>query len=254
MLRTRVIPCLLLHQEGLVKTHKFSSPKYVGDPINAIKIFNDKEVDELIVLDIGASKGRVGPNFTLIEQFASECFMPLCYGGGVRSLEDAKKLFSLGVEKICLQTSALEDITLVKKIAEHFGSQSVVVSVDVKSHWIFGDRLYHAAKRKSLKEPWLEFLQNSVEMGAGEIVINSVDHEGTMTGVNLNLIEQACDAVPVPVIAMGGVGSLQDIKNASDAGASAVAAGAFFVFQGPHRAILITFPEYRVLEDLLREK
>ena len=231
MLRTRVIPCLLLQNEGLVKTKKFDKPKYVGDPINAIKIFNDKEVDELIVIDIAASKKKHRPQFELIEQFASECFMPLCYGGGVQSLADARTLFSLGVEKICLQSVTYENIKIVGAIAEQFGSQSVVASVDVKKTRFGGKRLYHATRRKTLKKALGAHLVDLVNAGVGEIVINAVDRDGTRSGMDLDLIRQVCEAVSVPVIALGGVGSLQDIKLAVEAGASAVAAGAFFVYQ-----------------------
>jgi imidazole glycerol-phosphate synthase subunit HisF len=252
MLKNRVIPCLLLHNGGLVKTLKFAKPKYVGDPINAIRIFNDKEVDELMVLDIAASREQREPNYALIEQFAGECFMPLCYGGGIRSVEQARRLFSLGVEKICLQTAAMDDPLLVSRLAERFGVQSVMVSIDVKRNWLGKPLLYRSTAVKADKKPWLRFLQDMVEAGAGEVVLNAVDRDGTMQGMDLVLIREASAAISVPLIAMGGVGSLNDIKAAVDAGASAVAAGAFFVFHGPHRAVLITYPQYKEIEDLLR--
>jgi cyclase len=252
MLKHRVIPCLLLRNGGLVKTQKFANPKYVGDPINAIRIFNDKEVDELMVLDILASKEHRDPNYSLIEQFAGECFMPLCYGGGIYSVEQACQLFALGVEKVCLQSAALEDVTLISRIAERFGSQSVVISADVKKDWRGRLRLYSAAKEKMLTQPWLSYLQDAVTAGAGEVFLNSVDHDGLMRGMDIDSIRQASTVLPVPLIAVGGVGSLADIKMAVDAGASAVAAGSFFVFHGPHRAVLITYPHYLELEILLR--
>ena len=251
MLKHRVIPCLLLRDGGLVKTQRFADPKYVGDPINAIRIFNEKEVDELMVLDITASKQGRAPNFELIEQFAGECFMPLCYGGGVRTVEQARQLFALGVEKVCLQTAALEDPTLVTRIAERFGSQAVLVCVDVKKNWLGKRQLYAAAQGKTLGRPWMQFVKEMIAAGAGELVINAVDRDGTMSGMDLDLIREASAAVPVPLIALGGAGSLADIKTAVDAGASAVAAGAFFVFHGPHRAVLITYPRYQELEALL---
>lgn len=253
MLKHRVIPCLLLRNGGLVKTRKFANPKYVGDPINAIRIFNDKEVDELMVLDITASKERREPNFSLIEQFAGECFMPLCYGGGIRSVEQARQLFALGVEKVCVQSAALEDVSLVSCIAERFGNQSVVVSADIKKDWRGRLRLYSAASGKMLSQPWLNYLLHVVSAGAGEVLINAVNHDGLMDGMNLDLIHKASSALSVPLIAVGGVGSLDDIKAAVEAGASAVAAGAFFVFHGPHRAVLITYPRYQELETLLRD-
>lgn len=251
MLKHRIIPCLLLRNGGLVKTQKFAEPKYVGDPINAIRIFNNKEVDELMVLDITASKERREPNYTLIEQFAGECFMPVCYGGGIRSVEQARRLFSLGVEKICLQTSVLDESILVTQLAERFGSQSVMVSIDVKRNWLGKPLLYRSVSGRTEKKHWLLFLQSMVDAGAGEIVLNAVDRDGTMQGMDLELIREASAAISVPLIAVGGVGKLADIKAAVNAGASAVAAGAFFVFQGPHRAVLITYPRYHVLEELL---
>lgn len=251
MLKHRVIPCLLLRDGGLVKTLRFGEPKYVGDPINAIRIFNEKEVDELMVLDITASKEARAPNFALIEQFAGECFMPLCYGGGIRTVEQARQLFALGVEKVCLQTAALEDPSLVTRIAERFGSQAVLVCADIKKNWLGKRQLYAAAQGKTLSKPWLQFVKEMVAAGAGEVVINAVDRDGTMAGMDVDVIREASTAVPVPLIALGGAGSLADIKSAVEAGASAVAAGAFFVFHGPHRAVLITYPRYQELEALL---
>lgn len=251
MLKHRVIPALLLRDGGLVKTRRFKEAKYVGDPINAIRIFNDKEVDELMVLDIVASKRVHEPDYAMIELFAGECFMPLCYGGGVRSVEQAARIFDLGVEKICLQSAALDDLTLISRIAERFGSQSLVVSVDVKRNWLKRPELYESRSGKSHKLRWLDFTQKAVAAGAGEVLINAVDRDGEMQGMDLELIREASTALSVPLIALGGVGSLQDIKDAVNVGASAVAAGAFFVFHGPHRAVLITYPLYRELEILL---
>jgi cyclase len=251
MLKHRVIPCLLLHQGGLVKTRRFTKPVYVGDPINAIRIFNDKEVDELMVLDIDASREGREPDYALIEQFAGECFMPLCYGGGVRSVEQARRLFGLGVEKVCLQTAAVEDMGLVRAIADRFGSQSVLFSLDVKRSWLGGKKAWVASRGAVDRRPWQELLRLAVDSGAGEIVLNAVDRDGTMEGIDEELIREACALVGVPVVAVGGVGSLEDIRRAVQAGASAVSAGAFFVFHGPHRAVLITYPRYEDLERLL---
>jgi cyclase len=246
-----VIPALLLRDGGLVKTRQFKDAKYVGDPINAIRIFNEKEVDELMVLDIVASKLSREPDYTMIELFASECFMPLCYGGGIRSVEQAARIFDLGVEKICIQSAAMRDITLISRIAERFGSQSVVVSVDVKRNWRRHSELFQSCNSKIDPRGWLSFAKLAVEVGAGEVLINAVDRDGVMQGMDLDLIREACLDLSVPIIALGGVGSLQDIRAAIDAGASAVAAGAFFVFHGPHRAVLITYPTYQALESLL---
>jgi cyclase len=251
MLKKRVIPCLLLRNGGLVKTLKFADPKYVGDPVNAIRIFNDKEVDELMVLDITASRERREPDYGLIERIAGECFMPLCYGGGVRTVEQANRIFGLGVEKVSLNTSALEDLSIVTELAGRFGSQSVAVCADVARNWMGRPKLRRASDGKTLDMPWLDFLGKAVAAGAGEAILQSVDRDGTMRGMDVELIAQAAGSLPVPLIAAGGAGSLEDIKAAVDAGASAVAAGAFFVFHGPHRAVLITYPRYHELEKLL---
>jgi cyclase len=254
MLKNRVIPCLLLQNGGLVKTIKFSNPKYVGDPINAIRIFNDKEVDELMVLDIMVSRQKREPDFALIEQYAGECFMPLCYGGGISTLAQARKIFAIGVEKVCLQTSVLANTSLITQISDLYGSQSVVVSVDIKKNWTGRHSLYSASLGKTVSEPWQKFIEKAVVAGAGEILLNAVDLDGTMRGVDLSLINEATKNLAIPLIAVGGVGSLADIKAAVDAGASAVSAGAFFVFHGPHRAVLITYPRYKELEELLSKK
>lgn len=250
MLKHRVIPALLLQNDGLVKTQRFKSPQYIGDPLNAVRIFNDKEVDELMVLDMDASKAGARPNFALIDQLAGECFMPLCYGGGIRTLDDASRIFALGIEKVCLQTAALEDIGIVTKIAERYGQQSVVVSVDVKRDWLGKPKLYAAATAKTPELAWQQFMQDAVVAGAGEILLNAVDRDGTLKGPDLPLIRAASAGLPVPLISLGGVSSLADIKAAVEAGATAVAAGAYFVLHGPHRAVLITYPKYRDLEAL----
>ena len=250
MLKHRVIPALLVRNGGLVKTLKFKNPQYVGDPINAIRIFNEKEVDELLVLDISASKESQEPNYGLIEKFAGECFMPLAYGGGVTTVEQAARLFGLGVEKVCIQTAALRDLTLVSRLADRFGSQSVLVSVDVKRNWLGKIQIYGFADGKTRHEPWLELFKRVVTLGAGEVVLNAVDRDGTLAGPDLELIRTAAESISVPLIAVGGIGNLADIKAAVEAGASAVAAGAFFVFHGPHRAVLITYPKYQELENL----
>jgi len=252
VIKNRVIPCLLLRRGGLVKTKKFANPQYVGDPINAIRIFNEKEVDELMVLDITASKDKCAPDYDLIEQFAGECFMPLAYGGGIRSVEQGRQLFALGVEKICLQTAALEDLSLITRLSDQFGEQSVMVSVDIKKDWLGRPQLFQAATGKALLRDWCDYMIQAVRAGAGEVLLNAVDRDGMMNGMDLELIQNAAKAVNVPLIAIGGVGSLSDIKAAVDSGASAVAAGAFFVFHGPHRAVLITYPRYDELKNLLK--
>ncbi len=250
MLKHRVIPALLLRDGGLVKTRHFKKAQYIGDPINAIRIFNDKEVDELIVLDIDASKRSVDPDYATIELFASECFMPLCYGGGIHSMDHAARLFDLGVEKICMQSAAFDQLDLISRIADRFGSQSIVISVDIKRNWLKKPMLYESRSGRMRKQSWLDFAHKAVQAGAGEVLITAVDHEGDMTGYDLPLIRQAAEALEVPLIALGGAGSLADIKAAITAGASAAAAGSLFVLHGPHRAVLITYPPYAELEKI----
>lgn len=254
MLRHRVIPCLLLKGGGLVKTTKFKDPKYVGDPVNAIRIFNDKEVDELIVLDIEASRHGREPNYALIAEFAGECFMPLAYGGGVSNVEQAKALFASGVEKLCIQTAAMKDLALVRQIADRFGSQSVVVSVDVKKGPLAAARLFSAARMRTVDGDWQEFVRTAVRAGAGEILLTAVDREGTLSGMDVDLIREAATVCSVPIIAAGGAASLAHMREAVDAGASAIAAGAMFVFHGPHRAVLITYPRYHDLITALDQR
>lgn len=250
MLKHRVIPCLLIRDGGLVKTIRFSDPKYIGDPINAVKIFNEKEVDELMVVDIGASRNGQPPNFRLIEEFASECFIPLCYGGGIHSLEHAQTLFSIGIEKICLQSASYVQPELINKVAERYGSQSIVLSVDVRKDWLSRKKLYHAAIGKNISLPYIQHIKECVLRGVGEVVINAVDRDGVMRGYDLDLIREVAGAVDVPVVALGGAGCLNDFRQAVYAGASAVAAGAMFVFHGPHRAVLISYPPYSELTKL----
>ena len=250
MLKHRVIPALLLQNGRLVKTQKFKDPKYVGDPINTIRIFNDKEVDELMVLDITASKEGREPNYALIEKFAAECFMPLTYGGGVTNVEQAARIFRLGVEKICLQTVTFSSLPLVSQIVDRFGSSSVVVSGDIKRNWRNKPCLYKAVSKEIIRTPWLEHALELVTVGAGEILLNAVDRDGTLSGPDLALVCEAAKALPVPLIALGGISSLADIRAAVEAGASAVAAGTFFVLHGPHRAVLISYPRYSELEAL----
>lgn len=254
MLNNRVIPTLLLQDGGLVKTRKFENPKYVGDPVNAIRIFNEKEVDELVVLDILASKRGKEPDFDTINEIAGECFMPLCYGGGVRKLETAARIFDCGVEKIALQSAAFDNPGLITQIANRFGSQAVVLSVDIKRNWLGRSCLYNARTGRKESQPWLEFLRLGIEAGAGEVILNAVDCDGELSGYDIDAIRQASSSLNVPLIASGGAGKLEDFKLAIEAGASAVAAGSMFVFHGPHRAVLITYPRYEDLEKIVGAK
>lgn len=244
MLQTRVIPCLLLQGDGLVKTTRFKDPTYIGDPINAIRIFNDKEVDELIFLDITASREGRGPAFDTIRDIASECFMPVGYGGGIRSLEDARKVLSTGIEKIILNTMALRQPELVTELSREFGSSAVVVSIDAKKRLLGGYEVMGASGTEKTGRKPEDHARRMVDVGAGEIFLNSIDRDGTQSGFDLSLVRSVATAVSVPVVACGGAGSLAHFKAAVAEGqASAVAAGSMFVFHGKHRAVLISYPE-----------
>ncbi len=251
MLRTRVIPCLLLRNGGLVKTVKFGEAKYVGDPINAVKIFNEKEVDELVFLDITATAANRGPNFELIRDIATEAFMPFGYGGGITTIEQVASLVALGVEKVVLNTSVVERPEFIREAANLVGSSSVVVSIDVKRSLLGRyEVVTRNAGRKSGLDP-IEWARRAADLGAGEVLLTSVDRDGTQKGYDLALLRQVTEAVSIPVIASGGAGSLDDFRAAvQEAGASAVAAGSLFVFHGKHRAVLITYPDYRELEKV----
>lgn len=252
MLRGRIIPSLLLRGRGLVKTVKFVDPKYVGDPVNAVRIFNEKEVDELLLLDVGATKTGKPPQFDLIAEIAQECFMPLAYGGGVRDCESMSKLFNLGIEKVAINSAAAENPGLVREASQAFGSQSIVVSIDVKRKWLGGYEVYTEGGTKRTGLDPVAFARRMEAQGAGEILINSIDRDGTMLGYDLDLVSSVSHSVGIPVIACGGAGKIRDLSDAIKlGGASASAAGSMFVFQGKHRAVLISYPEYRELEQLL---
>lgn len=243
MLRKRLIPVLLLRGRGLVKTFQFSESKYVGDPINAVRIFNEKEVDELIFLDINASKESREPDYALIEDIASECFMPFAYGGGIKTVEQITKLFNLGVEKVVLNSALYEDTTLLSEAAEKFGAQSIIASIDVKSNFWRQIRVFnHLTGITFAKDP-IDYAKRMEQAGAGEIFINSVDRDGLMSGYEYKLVQAVASSVSIPVVACGGASSIADMgKVINEAGASAAAAGSFFVFRGKHRAVLITYP------------
>ena len=248
--RPRVIPALLLVDGLLHKTVRFAKPRYVGDPRIAVKIFNDKCADEIVLLDIRATVESRPPDYRLIEEIAGECFMPLAYGGGVRDLETARALFSLGVEKVIVNSAAVTNPLLVTELAERFGAQSVVGAIDVKRDWLGRQRVVtHSGTRRAPLGPaaWARRLE---ELGAGEILVNSVDRDGTFQGYDIPLIREIAHAVGVPVVACGGAGSIEDcVRAVREGGASAAAAGSIFVFQGVHRAVLISFPPEAVLSS-----
>lgn len=244
MLRPRIIPCLLVRNKGLVKTVKFGASKYVGDPINAVKIFNEKEVDELIVLDIDATTTSSGPDFGMIQKIAAECRMPLCYGGGVKTAKQAKSIIALGVEKVALSAAVLENPALVTQVADEIGSQSVVVVLDVKKK-MFGihyEIYTHNATLNTGKCP-IEFSQLLEKLGVGEIVLNSIDNDGEMKGYDLVLAKKIREKISVPMTVLGGAGSLKDIGSLiSNFGIIGAAAGSLFVFKGVYKAVLINYP------------
>jgi imidazole glycerol-phosphate synthase subunit HisF len=248
--RIRVIPILLVQNGGLMKTEKFRAPRYVGDPINAVRIFNEKEVDELIVLDTSATPENRPPNMQLVGDLAGECFMPFGYGGGIRTIDQIKAILRAGAEKVSINTAAPDHPELIREASRTFGSQSIVAAIDVKSK-LFGK--YEVLTKGGSHRTGLDPVTHAKEMekaGAGEILINSIDRDGTQKGYDEELIRQVSHAVTVPVIACGGAGSVEDFKKAVDAGASAVAAGSMFVFHGPHRAVLITFPASETLRGI----
>lgn len=250
MLRARVIPCLLLRNGGLVKTVKFADAKYVGDPINAVRIFNEKEVDELVFLDIAATPSGLGPNFELLTDIASEAFMPFGYGGGITTIAQVQRLFSLGIEKVILNTSAASNPALVEEAARLAGSSSVVVSMDVRRNWLGKYSVcVSGGKTDTMRDP-VAYAQEMERSGAGEILLTAIQRDGTMEGYDLELVRRVSAAVSIPVVASGGAGNLQHFKAAIDSGASAVGAGSLFVFHGKHRAVLITYPTYTELERL----
>ena len=250
MIVNRVIPSLLLKGDGLVKTLKFKDPKYVGDPINAVRIFNNKEVDELIFLDIMASKQGRAPNYEMIENIAMECFMPFCYGGGIRSVDEAKRILNIGAEKVSINAAAIRDPHFIRSLSKLVGSQSVVVSMDVKKTIMGRYELFDHSENKTIRSSPARYAQEMEESGAGEILVNSVDRDGTMSGYDLKLIKTIADLVSIPVIACGGAGEISQFRQAVNAGASAVAAGSMFVFIGKHRAVLINYPDYKEIESL----
>jgi cyclase len=243
MLRPRIIPSLLIHDNGLVKTVNFKNPKYVGDPINAVKIFNEKAVDELAVFDIDATVLGKEPNYSLIERLASQSMMPLCYGGGVKTVEQAQRIFSLGIEKIALSSAVLQNPKLITEISDRVGAQSVIVVLDVKKKLLGGYEVYtHNGKKATGINPF-KFVEDAQKLGAGEIVINSIDKDGMMKGYDLDLIAKVREKISLPMTVLGGAGSLEDIEKViAQHGVIGVAAGSLFVFKGPYKAVLINYP------------
>lgn len=246
MLRPRIIPCLLISGGGLVKTIKFHNPKYVGDPINAVKIFNEKKADELIVLDIDATKNSTKPNFNLIKKLAAECRMPLCYGGGITTVEEAEMLVDIGVEKVAISSAVIENPLLLKELVLAVGSQSVVVVLDISEQKNILSKKYQIQTRngtKIHKDELFTFIKKIQDLGVGEIILNSIDRDGMMQGYDFELINKIKSIITVPLTILGGAGSLEDIGKLFDQfGIIGASAGSLFVFKGKYRAVLISYP------------
>jgi len=249
----RVIPCLLLKDEGLWKTKKFQNPVYLGDPINVIRLFNDKGADELILLDILATPEQRSPNYDYLKQLADECFMPLAYGGGITNIEQIKKLLRIGIEKVIINSAAFFTRELITDASRYAGSQAIVVSIDVRKSRFGKYQIYTNCGTKKIQQDLLESARKFAELGAGEIMINSIDRDGMMAGYDLDLVSSVSQSVDIPVIACGGAGSLDDFAKAVKNGASAVAAGSLFVFHGKLRGVLINYPTRDELENVFIE-
>jgi imidazole glycerol-phosphate synthase subunit HisF len=253
MLRPRITPCLLVHRGGLVKTVNFKAPKYVGDPINAVKIFNEKEADELIVLDIDATATGAEPDYQMIRHLATECRMPLCYGGGIKTAEQASKIVALGVEKVAISAAAVENPSLISQIADQIGRQSVAVVIDYhrKSLGRGLEVRTHNGSRGTKLDP-IDFARDMARLGAGEIVLNSIGHDGKMDGYDLATAEKLRKAIDVPMTILGGAGSLDHMRALfQSCGVVGAAAGSFFVFKGPYKAVLITYPSLIQKDSLI---
>lgn len=243
MRRIRAIPVLLIHNGGLYKSIQFKNHQYVGDPINAVKIFNDKGADELAIIDIDATRNNKGPDIDKIGDIASEAFMPISYGGGITTLQQAKDLFYNGIEKVIVNKAALNNQSLIGDIAEKFGRQAVLASIDVKKNFWRRYKVYSDNGSKDTGLDPVDFAIKCEKAGAGEIILNSIDRDGTYKGYDTDILSKVASAVSIPVIACGGAGSVDDFKKAvQDGHASAVSAGSFFVFQRPHNAVLISYP------------
>ncbi|MCZ8158975.1 MAG: AglZ/HisF2 family acetamidino modification protein [Rhizobiaceae bacterium] len=242
-MHSRFIPVLLLKDGGLYKTRRFRNETYLGDPVNTLKIFNDKQVDEVVLLDIGAARTGAAPDIRMLREIASECFMPLAYGGGINSVDQVREILAVGFEKVVVNSAAWTDPALVPSLTNRFGSSSIVGSIDVSRNWMGREKVYIRGGREPIPMSVLDWASQLEQRGVGELMINCIDRDGEMTGYNLELIHRVADAVSVPVIAVGGARNVDDLNTViSASGASAAAAGAMFVFQGKHRAVLISYP------------
>jgi len=252
MLKTRIIPCLLLRNESLVKTVQFKKFNYIGDPINTCRIFNELEVDELAFLDITASIEKRGPNYKILQEIADECFMPLSYGGGIKTIFDAERIFSIGFEKIILNSYPLENPAIITELSKAFGSQSVIIAIDVKKSLLGKYQVYSLSGTVNKKHHPVEWAKEVQDRGAGEILLTSIDREGTWKGFDLDLVEQVTSAVSIPVIANGGAGCVEHIGAVvKSAKASAVALGSMVVYQRKDFGVLVNFPDKQLLKSVL---
>ncbi len=254
MLKPRLIPCLLIHDGGLVKTVNFSEPTYVGDPLNTVRIFNEKQVDEIIIIDIDATVKGHEPDYELISTLACECRMPLCYGGGVKTIAQVERLISLGVEKVLLSSVVHDDPEIVSRLAERVGSQSVVVCIDVKKDKK-SYRMYRDNGKRAVSGDFLSFVRQIEELGAGEIVINSIDQDGMRTGYDHDLVERVYHTLSIPLSVLGGAGTYNDVSRLiSQYGIIGAAAGSLFVFKGKFRAVLVQYPGLEEKKAILEKE
>tara|TARA_Y100000389_G_scaffold199988_1_gene239495 strand:- start:12370 stop:13128 length:759 start_codon:yes stop_codon:yes gene_type:complete len=252
-MRPRIIPILLINEGQLVKSIRFKNENYIGDPLNAVKVFNEKNADELVILDISATKNKRGPDFQLIENLANECFMPLTYGGGITNIEEVSKIFSIGVEKISINNSLINNKISICDLVNKFGSQSIVASIDIKKSF-FGQFRLHNYYGFSLRYNLKEYLNMIISSGVGEILLTSVDNDGMQLGLDLKLIKEITSLVSVPVVACGGVGSIDDIsKGIHNSGASGIGVGSMFVYSGPLKGVLISYLSNEEIENLAKQ-
>ena len=252
MLQTRVIPCLLLKDDSLVKTVNFKKPAYIGDPVNTARIFNELEVDELVLLDISATNNNRKPDFKILAELANECFMPLAYGGGINNFEDAKKIFQIGIEKVVINSIAFSKPAFITELAEHFGNQAIVASIDVKKNMFGKFQVYSNSGTKKQKVDPVAWAQELEQLGVGEILLTAIHQEGTWMGFDINIIEKISNAVNIPVIANGGASSIEDIGKAVKQGnASAVSLGSMVVYQNKGMGVLVNFPDTKKLKRVL---
>ena len=255
MLRPRIIPSLLVHNGGLVKTIGFDKPKYVGDPLNAVRIFNEKQVDEIMVMDIDASVQNREPNYELIRSLASECRMPLCIGGGIKTVEQIENIISLGVEKVAISSAAVADPEIISAASSRVGSQSVVVVMDVKKVGLLSryELFIHNGKKATGLKP-AAFAKEAEKLGAGEIMVNSIDRDGAMNGYDLELVKCVRESISLPMTVLGGAGSLDHLRELFKChGIIGAAAGSFFVFKGVYRAVLINYPKPQEKDAFINE-